>query len=148
MGAKSNEPSGCELLIRLKENDQIIPPNAFLSAADRFDLSTSIDEWVVSNALKWLETASTELQPFNYCSMNLSGHSISDGRFVSDILNDPISHAMVDSINQIAHLMGKQTIGEFVEDERILKGLTDIGVDYGQGDNGIGKPVSIGEYSG
>ena len=44
-----------------------------------------------------------------------------------------INHAMVRSINEIAQLMGKKTIAEFVEDERVLAQLHLIGVDYAQG---------------
>ena len=38
-----------------------------------------------------------------------------DGSFVRGMLQDPIDHAIVDSINQIGHVMGIQTIAEFVE---------------------------------
>ena len=47
---------------------------------------------------------------------------------------------MVASINQIGHLMGLQTIAEFVEDEQILLELRKIGVDYGQG-YGLARPI-------
>jgi hypothetical protein len=43
-----------------------------------------------------------------------------DGSFVRDILNDPVDRAMVEAINQIAHLMGLRTIAEYVENGRIL----------------------------
>ena len=62
-----------------------------------------------------------------------------DGVFVRDIVDDPIDRAMVKSINDIGHVMGKQTIAEFVESEAILEVLTEIGVDYGQG-FATGKP--------
>lgn len=62
-----------------------------------------------------------------------------DGMFVKDILDDPIDLAMVKSINEIGHVMGKQTIAEFVENDAILERLREIGVDYAQG-YGIGKP--------
>jgi diguanylate cyclase len=65
-----------------------------------------------------------------------------DGTFVKDILNDQIDFEMVKSINDIGHIMGKQTIAEFVESEEILKKLKGIKVDYAQG-FGIGKPQPI-----
>jgi EAL domain-containing protein (putative c-di-GMP-specific phosphodiesterase class I) len=43
-----------------------------------------------------------------------------DGSFVREILNDPVDRAMVEAINQIAHLMGLRTIAEYVENGRIL----------------------------
>ncbi len=67
-----------------------------------------------------------------------------DGMFVSDIVDDPIDHAMVKSINDIGQVMGMQTIAEFVENDAIKDKLIEIGVDYAQG-YGIGKPQPFDE---
>jgi EAL domain-containing protein (putative c-di-GMP-specific phosphodiesterase class I) len=67
-----------------------------------------------------------------------------DGVFVKDILHDRIALAMVNSINDIGHVMGKKTIAEFVESEGILQKLREIGVDYAQGYS-IGRPQPIEE---
>ncbi len=56
-----------------------------------------------------------------------------DGRFVRNVATNPVDQAMVRAMNDIAHALGKQTVGEFVENEESLKFLTDIGVDYAQG---------------
>ena len=69
-----------------------------------------------------------------------------DGMFVRDIVDDPIDFAMVKSINEIGHVMGKQTIAEFVEDQAILEKLREIGVDYAQG-YGISRPRPIEEMT-
>jgi EAL domain-containing protein (putative c-di-GMP-specific phosphodiesterase class I) len=65
-----------------------------------------------------------------------------DGMFVKDIVNDPIQFAMVKSINEMAHLMGKQTIAESVENAAILSKAREVGVDYVQGYR-IGSPVLL-----
>jgi EAL domain-containing protein (putative c-di-GMP-specific phosphodiesterase class I) len=62
-----------------------------------------------------------------------------DGSFVRDLANDAVDHAMVDSINQIGHIMGVQTIAEFVETEEALEQLIHLGVDHVQGYQ-LGKP--------
>jgi EAL domain-containing protein (putative c-di-GMP-specific phosphodiesterase class I) len=62
-----------------------------------------------------------------------------DGSFVKDLLQDPVDRAMVEAINRIGHLMGKQTIAESVESEATLDALAAIGVDYAQG-FGIATP--------
>ena len=67
-----------------------------------------------------------------------------DGLFVKDIVNDPVDFAMVKSINDMGHVLGKQTIAEFVENDDILKKLQEIGVDYAQG-YGVGKPRPLAE---
>ncbi len=69
-----------------------------------------------------------------------------DGIFIKDIVTNPIDLAVVTSINEIGHVMGKQTIAEFVEDEAILEKLREIGVDYAQG-YGIGRPQSFAELT-
>ena len=56
-----------------------------------------------------------------------------DGSFVKDMLNDPIDMAMVESINQIGHIMDLKTIAEFVEDVATLNKLKEMNIDYGQG---------------
>ncbi|WP_172656980.1 EAL domain-containing protein [Collimonas arenae] len=66
-----------------------------------------------------------------------------DGGFVKDMLNSPTDYAMVEAINKIGHLMGKQTIAEFAVNERIIGTLTEIGVDFAQG-YGIGRPEAFG----
>ncbi len=65
-----------------------------------------------------------------------------DGVFVRDIANNPGDFAVVRSINEIGHYMGKKTIAEYVEDEAVLDRLREIGVDYAQGYQ-IAKPLPL-----
>ena len=65
-----------------------------------------------------------------------------DGMFVSDLLVNPMHTALVKSINEVGHVMGKKTIAEYVENNDILQELEDIGVDYAQG-FGIEKPALL-----
>ncbi len=53
--------------------------------------------------------------------------------FVREIATNPGDYAVVRSINEIGHYMGKKTIAEFVEDQDVRARLTEIGVDYLQG---------------
>ncbi|MDH5179677.1 MAG: EAL domain-containing protein [Gammaproteobacteria bacterium] len=64
-----------------------------------------------------------------------------DGAFVQSLPYTNVDQAMVQSMNQIAHALGKQTIAEFVENQATLDLLRKIGVDYAQG-NFLGKPGS------
>ena len=56
-----------------------------------------------------------------------------DGSFVRNIVHDPIDHATVTAINNIAHSMGKQTVAEFVVDKATADVLRDLKIDFGQG---------------
>jgi EAL domain-containing protein (putative c-di-GMP-specific phosphodiesterase class I) len=67
-----------------------------------------------------------------------------DGMFIKEIASDPITHAMVKSINEIGHVMGMQTIAEFVENEAIEVIVRELGVDYAQG-YGIEKPQPLSD---
>jgi len=67
-----------------------------------------------------------------------------DGMFVRDILEDPMDLVMVKAIRDLGHVMGKKTIAEFVENERILSKLLEVGIDYAQGFH-VGRPRSLDE---
>lgn len=209
-----------EILLRLKdEQGNLVPPFVFLTAAERYNMISRIDRWVVKNTLKWLGDNPGHLNDLSLCSINLSGNSLGDplllgyiqeqlkqynvapqkvcfevtetmavanmkvaenlikelrkqgcmfalddfgtgmasfdylknlpvdylkidGSFVKDILSDPIDSAMVRSINDIGHVMGKKTIAEFVENDDIGNLLRDIGVDFAQG-YGIAMPTPL-----
>jgi EAL domain-containing protein (putative c-di-GMP-specific phosphodiesterase class I) len=65
-----------------------------------------------------------------------------DGSFVRDMLDDPVDCGMVESINQIGHLMGLKTIAEYVESDSVRERLIEIGVDYVQG-FGVSTPEPL-----
>jgi EAL domain-containing protein (putative c-di-GMP-specific phosphodiesterase class I) len=69
-----------------------------------------------------------------------------DGAFVKDIVDDPIDLAMVKSINDMGHVLGKRTIAECVENQAILAKVREIGVDYAQG-YGISAPRPLDELT-
>jgi EAL domain-containing protein (putative c-di-GMP-specific phosphodiesterase class I) len=49
------------------------------------------------------------------------------------MLEDEMDGAIVEAINTIGHIAGSQTIAEFVENDAVLKQITDLGVDFAQG---------------
>ncbi len=213
---------GYELLLRMEMTDgRIVPPGAFLPAAERYNSATRIDRWVVNHSLRWMSRHADQLEHVDSMSINLSGQSLGDeamtmyitkelqrggipaqkinfeitetaaianlrdattfigslkklgcrfalddfgsglssfaylknlnvdtlkidGMFIKDILSDSLDYEMVKSINEIGHVMGLETVAEFVESEEILEKLKEIGVDFVQGYS-IGKPVAIDE---
>ncbi len=62
-----------------------------------------------------------------------------DGSFVKNLASTQVDQAMVQSMNQIAHALGKRTIAEFVENDKTLQLLKLYGVDFAQG-NYLGRP--------
>lgn len=209
-----------EVLLRMRdENEALIPPGAFIPAAERFGLMTQIDRWVVKHVFEWLGLHRSDLDHLEHCAINLSGRSLDepdfltfvlsafdetgippekvcfeitetaaiasvqaaqrfmnalkergcrfslddfgsglssfaylrslpvdylkiDGLFVRDIIDDETDLAMVRTINEIAHVLGKRTVAEYVENDLIRAVLTELGVDWVQG-YGVGRPVPI-----
>ncbi len=209
-----------EVLLRmLDKEDNLISPVQFIPAAERYNLMSAVDKWVIDKTFQWLSEQENLLDTINLCSINLSGLSINDsffasyvkerlnyyklpteiicfeitetvaisnlskatsfmeelrsigcqfalddfgsgvssfgylknlpvdylkidGEFVKDISTNPINLALVKSINEIGHIMGKKTIAEFVEDDRAVELLSEIGVDYAQG-YVFSRPVAL-----
>lgn len=70
-----------EALLRMAQDDgELVPPGAFLPAAERFHLASRIDRWVLQNALAWLQ-ALPDARAIRTLSINLSGQSIGDRAF-------------------------------------------------------------------
>lgn len=56
-----------------------------------------------------------------------------DSVFIRDIAHNDINRAMVKAINEVGHVMGIQTVAEYVEDAATLAVVKEIGIDYAQG---------------
>ena len=67
-----------------------------------------------------------------------------DGIFVRNIAVDRLDEAMVRSIAEVARIMDKVTVAEFVEGPQQAEVLTRLGIDYLQG-YGIGKPLPLAD---
>jgi diguanylate cyclase (GGDEF)-like protein/PAS domain S-box-containing protein len=65
-----------------------------------------------------------------------------DGIFIKDIVQNRVDREIVEAINRVAHVMGIQTVAEYVEDNEILMELKGIGIDYAQG-YGIARPAPL-----
>lgn len=89
-----------------------------------------------------LDDFGTGLSSFSYLKEFDLDYLKIDGSFVKEIAVDPVSEAMVSSINQVGQVMGLETIAEYVEDDAIFNKLRKIGVNFGQG-YGIGRPLPI-----
>ena len=65
-----------------------------------------------------------------------------DGSFVKNLEKNSVNYGLVDCFHRIGHVMRMETIAECVEDQKILKILEEIGVDYAQG-YGIQRPIPL-----
>ena len=86
--AQKIEPLGAEetglhaeVLLRLLDTDgSLIPPGAFLPAAERFHMATRIDRWVLKRATQQIQ-AMPDLAALDTLCINLSGQSVGDRAF-------------------------------------------------------------------
>lgn len=67
-----------------------------------------------------------------------------DGVFIRDILDNPLSEAIVSSVINIAKVMHASTVAEHVENSRILERLRELDIDYVQG-FAIARPQPLAE---
>ena len=65
-----------------------------------------------------------------------------DGSFVREIAKSSVDLAMVKSINEMGHLLGKRTVAEFVESDVEIALLRGVKVDYAQG-YAFGRPTPM-----
>ncbi len=77
-----------ELLIRYRAEDgTITQPATFLRAAERYGLSTTIDEWAVQTAMTYLRNLAGRAQRPPVLSINLSAAAFSDDDFRENLLS-------------------------------------------------------------
>jgi len=73
-----------EVLLTMRDNPRIpIPPGAFIPAAERYNLMTFVDRWVLKNTFDWLAQNKPFLHNLDLCAINLSGQTIGDPNFSS-----------------------------------------------------------------
>ncbi|NJN48213.1 MAG: EAL domain-containing protein, partial [Candidatus Competibacteraceae bacterium] len=75
-----------ELLLRMRNTDgTLIQPGAFLLAAERYNLATKLDQWVIEASFDWLLQHPEHLKDLHLCEINLSGHSLGNEQFLEFI---------------------------------------------------------------
>ena len=123
----TGEASRYEILIRLREpgSDRLIPPGAFLPAAERFGLSPQVDQWVLGQVLSKLH-ADPEIASRNRKYwVNLSGNSIGDKKFAEYLIeamqNSTLPKGAVNfEITETAVIRNIKTAGDLIAKLRAM----------------------------
>ena len=75
-----------EILVRMRDPDgNLVSPGAFIPAAERFQLMSSLDRWVVQHSLHFAAHRARIGQPVEL-SINLSGQSLSEDQFLDYVI--------------------------------------------------------------
>ena len=70
-----------EMLVGMEDEDgKIVAPSRFLPAAERYNLSSKLDRWVIHATFEWLSNCQPDLR---LCAINLSGLSLGDEDFLT-----------------------------------------------------------------
>jgi len=84
-----------ELLLRLRdENGKLVNPDQFIPAAERYNLMSTLDRWVVREALSKLADHTSKGEARYTIAINLSGTSLSEDRFLDFVINELKTHKL------------------------------------------------------
>ncbi|BBP01564.1 EAL domain-containing protein [Sulfuriferula nivalis] len=127
-----------EVLLRmLDQNNRLIFPDAFIPAAERYDLMPAVDRWVITNTLQWVKAHLHQLHPEQEFSINLSGKSFLDVKFLHFLL-DTLDAAAIDPKHICFELTESAAVGELSDAIKFISTLRDKGYRFSLDDFGSG----------
>ena len=78
-----------ELLLRMRdEKGDLVSPDQFIPAAERYSLMSTLDRWVIREALAELADRGDGGEARYTIAINLSGTSLSEDRFLEDVIKE------------------------------------------------------------
>jgi len=97
IGATTDEREHFELMLRLRdESGTWVTPAEFIPAAERYNVMSSIDRWVVHQALdRVVYRGASGMKPFTV-AVNLSGTSLNDERFLEYLIAELGNHTLAE----------------------------------------------------
>ncbi len=127
-----------ELLLRMRdENGRIVAPDNFIAAAERYGITPSIDRWVVENALRWLVSEADERERLEMCSINLSGQSLGDDKFLPYVI-DQFNRSGLDPSKICFEITETAAVASFAQANRFIQSLKQLGCKFALDDFGTG----------
>jgi diguanylate cyclase (GGDEF)-like protein/PAS domain S-box-containing protein len=127
-----------ELLLRMRdEAGKIVSPDNFMKAAERYGIMPSIDRWVIENAFRWLVSEADERQKLTMCSINLSGQSLDDDKFLPDVI-DHFNRSGLDATKICFEITETVAIKNFAQANRFIQALRELGCKFALDDFGTG----------
>jgi diguanylate cyclase (GGDEF)-like protein len=138
LGAGHTEPRFEILLRMVSENSELLPPEKFLSAAERYQLLPAIDRWVVRNSLAVLgaHAASLRGRAMRF-SMNISGASIAADDFL-DFLQGTIADSGLPPEILCFELTETSAVSNLAKADRLMQRLRGFGCTFALDDFGTG----------
>src|SRR5204862_981424 len=127
-----------ELLLRLKdEGGRIVAPNDFIAAAERYGITPAIDRWVIENAFRWLVSEADEREKLFQCSINLSGQSLGDDKFLAFVITQ-FHRSGLDGSKICFEITETAAVASFSQANRFIQALKELGCKFALDDFGTG----------
>jgi diguanylate cyclase (GGDEF)-like protein len=127
-----------EILIRMKDKSGgLILPDAFLPAAERFNLVSRIDHWVIAQIFEWMKVNADSLSHIEAISVNISGQSLGDTAFHSNVLN-LIETTMIDCNKLCFEVTETAAITNITSAKNFIQAMSQRGVKFSLDDFGSG----------
>lgn len=125
-----------EILLRLiDEHGKVISPGHFIPIAERYGMIALIDRWVVETVIKQYDRLFPQAKPL--VSINLSGASLSDNRFIEFVLK-LIHQSTLDPHRLCFEITETAAISHLEQVKIFIKELKTIGVKFALDDFGSG----------
>jgi diguanylate cyclase (GGDEF)-like protein/PAS domain S-box-containing protein len=135
---KAEEGAHYELLLRMRdEQGKIVAPDNFITAAERYGITPQIDRWVIENAFRWLVSEADEREKLAMCSINLSGQSLGDDKFLPYVI-DQFHRSGLDATKICFEITETAAIASFSQANRFIQALKELGCKFALDDFGTG----------
>jgi diguanylate cyclase (GGDEF)-like protein/PAS domain S-box-containing protein len=127
-----------EILLRMRdENGGIISPGLFIEAAERYGITPAIDRWVIRSAFRWLVSEADERERLMLCSINLSGQSLGDDKFLPFVI-DQFQMSGLDATKICFEITETAAIASYSQANRFINALKELGCKFALDDFGTG----------
>jgi diguanylate cyclase (GGDEF)-like protein/PAS domain S-box-containing protein len=135
---KADPGAHYELLLRMTdETGKIVSPDNFINAAERYGITPAIDRWVIENAFRWLVSEADERERLALCSINLSGQSLGDDKFLPFVI-DQFHRSGLDASKICFEITETAAIASFSQANRFIQALKELGCKFALDDFGTG----------
>jgi EAL domain-containing protein (putative c-di-GMP-specific phosphodiesterase class I) len=129
-----------ELLLRMVDaRDRIVPPMAFIPAAERYNLMPAIDRWVVRQAFELIasRTAKAGPDPVDIYMINLSAASLGDDDFL-DFIRERFLQFELATRSICFEITETAAIANFGKAIHFMEELRTLGCRFSLDDFGVG----------
>ncbi len=137
MNIATGRISSAEVLLRLRDEDELVPPSRFVYIAERVGLMPQVDAWVVDKSLEMLARIRAEHDPDFELEVNLSGLSIGNPEIEQAITTSLRTHG-VDPSALILEITETAAVADVAMARDFAARMTDLGCAFALDDFGAG----------